>query len=271
MFNYFPRNTGSVQQFMVPRDGIYKLEAWGAGITTCNIGSYTSGFISLNKDKIIYVYVGQSGISNIMTANQSWNGGGAVTSGYSDGNNFSGGGATDFRLVSGNWDDFSSLKSRIMVAGGGGGVVSAYDRLGFAGGLESIDSRHLFNGQEFIALKATQTSGYKFGIGASGDRTGGGGGYYGGNTTSQILNTSRTDHCASSGGSSFISGYPGCNAIKESSTESNIVHSDSPNHYSGYIFSNSVMLAGNAVMPSPSGGTETGHSGDGYCIISWIP
>ncbi|MFR6022531.1 MAG: glycine rich domain-containing protein [Clostridia bacterium] len=30
-----------------------------------------------------------------------------------------GGGATDIRLVSGEWNDFESLKSRIMVAGGG--------------------------------------------------------------------------------------------------------------------------------------------------------
>ena len=268
VFNY--NYTGASQTFTAPYTGTYKFEAWGAGITTCNIGSYTSGLISLNIGQIIYVYVGQSGITGIITANPSWNGGGAVTSGFSDGNNFSGGGATDFRLVSGNWDDFSSLKSRIMVAGGGGGVVSAYDRLGFAGGLESIDSRHLFNEQEFIALKATQTSGNKFGIGASGDRTGGGGGYYGGNTTSQILNTTRTDHCASSGGSSFVSGYPGCDAIDKLSTSDNIIHTGLPNHYSGYVFNNSQMIAGNASMPSPSGGTEIGHTGNGYARITFI-
>ncbi len=262
--------TGASQTFTAPYTGTYKFEAWGAGITTCNIGSYTSGLISLNKNQIIYVYVGQSGITGIITANPSWNGGGAVTSGCSDGNNYSGGGATDFRLISGNWDDFNSLKSRIMVAGGGGGVVSAYDRLGFAGGLESIDSRHLFYDQEFIALKVTQTSGYQFGIGAAGDRTGGGGGYYGGNTTSQILNTTRTEHCASTGGSSFISGYSGCNAISGSSTSDNITHTGSPNHYSGYVFTNSQMIAGNASMPSPSGGTEIGHAGNGYARITFV-
>ena len=32
-----------------------------------------------------------------------------------------GGGATDVRLVGGTWNSFSSLKSRIMVAGSGGG------------------------------------------------------------------------------------------------------------------------------------------------------
>jgi len=31
------------------------------------------------------------------------------------------------------------------------------------------------------------------------------------------------------------------------------------------------MKAGNEVMPSPTGGTETGHSGNGYCKITWHP
>ena len=72
------------------------------------------------------------------------------------------------------------------------------------------------------------------------------------------------------GGSSFISGYTGCDAISESSTEDNIIHTGQPNHYSGKVFTNPVMIAGNATMPKPNGGTETGHSGDGYAIISWI-
>jgi len=94
-------------------------------------------------------------------------------------------------------------------------------------------------------------------------QAGGGGGYYGG--ANSIV------HCGGSGGSSFISGHSGCNAIKESSTESSIIHTGSPNHYSGYMFTNSMMIAGNEPMPSPISGTETGHNGNGYCIISWIP
>ena len=31
------------------------------------------------------------------------------------------------------------------------------------------------------------------------------------------------------------------------------------------------MKAGDESMPSTSGGTETGHSGNGYCKITWMP
>ena len=94
--------------------------------------------------------------------------------------------------------------------------------------------------------------------------SGGGGGYYGGGASTR-------GHGGGGGGSSFISGHTGCNAISNSSTSSNIVHTGLPNHYSGYVFTNTVMKAGNEVMPSPTGGTETGHSGNGYCKITWHP
>ena len=92
-------------------------------------------------------------------------------------------------------------------------------------------------------------------------QTGGGGGYYAGGSG---------DHVGGSGGSSFISGYSGCDAISESSTEKAIVHTGQPNHYSGLVFTDTQMIDGAHVMPSPNGGSETGHSGDGACIISWF-
>jgi hypothetical protein len=97
--------------------------------------------------------------------------------------------------------------------------------------------------------------------------SGGGGGYYGGG---------HGTHPGSSwpgggGGSSFISGYSGCNAIAASSTASNIVHTGQPNHYSGYVFTDMQMLDGNTAMPSPTDGTETGHTGNGYAKITYIP
>ena len=111
-----------------------------------------------------------------------------------------------------------------------------------------------------------------FGIGGAHDYDnnhggGGGGGYYGGGGGG--YNASIVGSGA--GGSSFISGHTGCNAISESSTFSNIIHTGQPNHYSGYVFTNTVMKAGNESMPSPTGGTETGHSGNGYCKITWHP
>ncbi|WP_027452638.1 glycine-rich protein, partial [Segatella albensis] len=118
-----------------------------------------------------------------------------------------------------------------------------------------------------ISQGASQTSGYKFGIGQDGGRAGGGGGYYGGCAHG---NEGGLVGLRGSGGSSFISGYSGCDAIAESSTEDNIIHTGQPNHYSGKVFTNPVMIDGGSVMPSPTGGTETGHGGNGCCIISWI-
>ena len=39
---------------------------------------------------------------------------------------------------------------------------------------------------------------------------------------------------------------------------------------SSYYLTNASTIAGNASFPSPSGGTETGHSGNGYARISKI-
>ena len=58
-------------------------------------------------------------------------------------------GATDVRLIKGSWDNFESLKSRIMVAGGGGGI-SYYDNQGYligtgghAGGINAFDGDYV--------------------------------------------------------------------------------------------------------------------------------
>lgn len=65
-------------------------------------------------------------------------------------------------------------------------------------------------------------------------------------------------------GSSFVSGYTGCNAVNSSG-----VHTGSANHYSGYVFSSPTMIAGNASMPNTAGTvTEVGHSGNGYAKIT---
>ena len=91
---------------------------------------------------------------------------------------------------------------------------------------------------------------------------GGGGGYYGG---------SSSDECqdyGGGGGSSFISGHFGCDAIKSSSTEKEIVHTGQPYHYSGYFFRDSLMISGDKNMPAPDGGTEKGHSGNGAIRIT---
>ena len=61
------------------------------------------------------------------------------------------------------------------------------------------------------------------------------------------------------GGSSFISGHEGCNAILGNSTENNIEMSNQSIHYLGYRFFHTDMIDGNSLMPSPEGNKETGH------------
>ena len=79
---------------------------------------------------------------------------------------------------------------------------------------------------------------------SSGGYNGGGGGYYGG----------ATGHgTGGGGGSSYINGHAGCS-----------------DHASGKKFTNTVMIAGNTSMPSTSGGTETGRSGNGYAKITYL-
>ena len=291
-----------MQTFTAPLSTTYKIQCWGAsgGLPPQNgtdgfgvdpgMGGYTSGNINIPQNIGLYLYIGESPI--LRPATFCFNGGG--------GGEAPGGGATDIRLVGGEWNNFESLKSRIMVAGGGGGgfysLNTSNREPGHAGGLsgKSAYCTYKFNeveGSDYSGEGAQQTRGGRynrlkvrsdcdyehgdgiFGAGGygtwkNGDGTsssGGGSGYYGGAHGIHGGN----GWTGGGGGSSFISGYTGCDAIDESSTEDNIVHTGQPNHYSGYMFVHSVMIDGGSVMPSPSGGTETGHSGNGYCIITW--
>ena len=80
--------TGEEQYFRVPVDGQYKIELWGAGVSMSDnqnlnpsykYGSYTSGIINLNKNNMLYVYVGQKGEKQM--TEKTFNGGGGSTKG----------------------------------------------------------------------------------------------------------------------------------------------------------------------------------------------
>ena len=289
-----------MQTFTAPINTSYKIECWGASggnvyngwdeaksISYTNTvyggkGGYCLGWIVFSSNLNVYVYVGQSGEG---TQENTFNGGGTGGTAY---NAFSGGGATDVRLIDGTWNNFNSLKSRIIVTAGGGGAqhYRTGSDGGHAGGPSGQDGPYSCLPEHHVysaPTGATQISGGKggkgetyrgydgtFGIGANCDIIdhggGGGGGYYGGGGGS----SSHFIVASGAGGSSFISGYLGCDAISSSSTEENIIHTGQPNHYSGYVFTNPVMIDGGSIMPKPKGGTETGHTGNGYCIISWI-
>ncbi|MBQ8131229.1 MAG: hypothetical protein IJ193_01920, partial [Bacilli bacterium] len=269
--------TGDVQEFLVPYDGTYKIELWGAQggegrkhwntLRSGGLGAYTTGEINLKKNQLLYVYVGQKGIvggtaSKFTGGAGGYNGGGK---GGNDGNKDDapepaggGGGATDIRLKKDEWSEFASLQSRIMVAGGGGG--GCFGNLGAAGGIQTA---------------ATNT----FGIGGNGyaytaGSGGGGGGYLGGKSVNQ-------DSGLGNGGTSYISGHDGSKAIKINAKKSSLSYETTSNHYSGLVFNNTKMVDGEGYewtttkaesstgMPTHDGtSTMTGNSGNGYAKIT---
>jgi len=278
------------QQSITLAAGKYKMECWGAQGGTGGYqgtaggkGGYTKGEISFISSKTMYVYVGQKGGSNsgIYGVGGSFNGGGGGGKGIHNWpGGCAGGGASDIRLESGVWSNASSLKSRLMIAAGGGGA-GTNSTPAAAGGLNGYNCTT--RGGSLI-YGATQITGYAFGWGCTG-RTcttaylcgaegngGGGGGYYGGSAyTGQGTNTD----AGGAGGSSFISGHNGCNAINSSGT-----HTGQSIHYSGLYFTNTVMIDGAGYqwttakggyvgMPNLTGtGTMTGNTGNGQVRIS---
>jgi len=310
--------TGNSQEFKVPQNGTYKIELWGAsgGKTyydsdenLISNGGYTKGKISLPKNNKLYFYVGGNGVKEDSTAIGGYNGGGNSSKNTNNMSGPSGGGATDIRIINGNWNDFASLKSRIMVAAGGGGSMISYITLknhSHGGGLNGYDAynslyqsymgkggNQINGGEQPIKHDCAQTNGEtgKFGIGGTGGISknsashgggaGGGAGYYGGSGGSGLCN----GVFGAGGGSSFISGHNGCDAISEQSTEDNIIHTGQSIHYSGLYFTETEMIdgagykwtdhkledLGSIGMPTHSGiGTMTGNNDNGYAKITLV-
>ena len=257
--------TGRQDYTPILKDCKYQMECWGASggklygsyetMSTGGRGGYTKGTIKLTTANIssypkLYVYVGQKGSDwngpDNPSANcpTSWNGGGAAY------NACGGGGATDIRLSTGNqaasiWNNATSLASRIMVAGAGGGA-NDYGFGGAGGGI---------NGQ--IGITSPASEGKSSGSGTGGSQTGGGtgkasggigygggvsdydggaggGGYYGGGQGSTHASS------VGGGGSSYISGLSGCT-----------------NHSSGLKFDPAVTYPGTVAVYTASGPTGT--------------
>jgi len=260
----------------------------------------------LQQGNILYVYVGGKGTENGIGG---WNGGaskkGISDSGtaYSD-DSSGGGGATDVRLAIGN------LYSRIIVAGAGGGLNyyqnwASGSKGGDAGGL--IGPKFPSRTQPAVCYNygGTQTEGGKsqksssgctgnngsFGLGGSGHWGNGGGGWYGGsggsNTPYPYNQSSGTQggEIAGGGGSSFISGHPGC--VSHTSYRGSATNIVKYNNVE-YFFSSTKMIDGSGMewtttnsnqtagdktstMPTPPGGTiSLGNVGNGYCRITGI-
>ena len=253
--------------------GTYKFEAWGSAGNgfAPGKGAFVEGKIVLFEQKTLYFYIGtNTGFNSAIVRSKI---------------HFQkAGGATDVRIVPGEWNDFESLKSRILVAGGGGSAEWQCSKGGDAGlngttGYGCYSTEGVLS-QEIFCNGGTQTSGgfgaektliygyYRssvngsFGSSADGivsnDFGGiGGGGYYGG--------ASMDYSGAGGGGSSFISGHYGCDAIHESSSsKENIIHTHQSVHYSRLMFYNTIISNGTFVIPhfkksfSGKGNTDVG-------------
>lgn len=255
--------TGAVQSVTLPK-GTYKLECWGAqgGYSSSNSGievgmggkgGYSAGTITLNQKTPIYIYAGGVGsISGNGKADGGFpNGGSSWASSTSEGAG-GGGGSSDIRIGT------DSLYARVIVAGGGGGGGEDNETGGYGGGETGGTSGSGTPGSQ------TAPSGY-FGIGGhtSYDGGGGGGGWYGaypaGGQTTPATGSSGSDTSGSPGGSGYV---------YTSATASNYPSGCLLN--SSYYLSAAKTIAGNTSFTSPTGSSETGHSGNGYCRITVI-
>lgn len=101
-------------------------------------------------------------------------------------------------------------------------------------------------GGEFGKGNNQDITNYRYASGA------GGGGWYGGGSTYSDSSTSYIN--SSGGGSGFVN------------TAANIGYR--PSGYTGFQLDSGETKAGNVSFPSPNGGNETGHSGNGYARIT---
>ena len=256
--------TGAVQNVTL-NAGTYKLEVWGAQGGNYNTtytggkGGYSYGTLTLNNTTNLYVYVGkqaQTITTNRTVTTGGFNGGGNGFNRYYSGTYTyaqGGGGATDIRIGQ------DSLYSRVIVAGGGsgatnrtngyygGGTSGGTGLSGYAGSQTSAGT----NGSFGTGGSAT-TSGNNYKYGSAG----GGGGWYGGGASTSFGDGTNYD-TYSGGGSGYVytsstaSNYPSGNLLT-----------------STYYLTNAATVVGNTSFTSTSGGTETGHSGDGYAKIT---
>ena len=245
------------------KPAVYRIECWGSsGDTqysgTPGLGAYTSGSIYISKEEEFYVYIGNTGFFNAIKGYDEPIGGSHP------------GGATDVRTSTAEkWWYEESLISRIMVAAGGGGAEGSSNKGGHGGTITGGTS-YYFESENKQCSGATQTGSSpcenptdnhksytgSFGSGGqtvpfNGDYGGfGGGGYYGGTSFDWAYG-------GSGGSSQSNTGHVGCDAVTDSPNP--IKHTKQSIHYSKYVFTNTTMIAGNEIMPLPSG-SEGIHS-----------
>ena len=221
--------TGSEQTFVAPVTGVYKLETWGAqgGNTSfTNIGSHIGGYggysigkLILEKNKTLYINVGERGSECKVQGTEctgGYNGGGSSEStNLGNDNAGTGAGATHIALSSGLLSTLENTQSNILIVSGGGGGSyswkvdnnaadggSAGGYIGSAG-LIAVNYKNYSSGFGGTQTLGGNGGGFRgisgsFGQGGNGwtiGAAGGGAGFYGGGSSA---------HNGAGGGSGYI-------------------------------------------------------------------
>lgn len=293
-FNY----TGAVQEWTAPASGKYKLEVWGAqggsgsdnsgSIDLGGLGGYSTGIVYLEKNTNIYIYVGQKGIDSLgnkttgIASSGGFNGGangGTKNNSSSSSNGGGGGGASDIRI---NQD---SLYARIIVAGAGGGRGYTTESTGGIGGgttggssiYKSVENggtggTQIAGGSCTSTYTGTKGENGSLGLGGTGGTSSSGAGGGGGRwwlvwwPEAEIPETEILVKVGG-GGSGWVyteEAYTNwaANSVEGKSGEWKLDEK--------YYLTDAQTIAGSESFKSPSGETETGHSGNGYAKITWV-
>jgi len=192
--------TGNYVQFVIPQDGIYEFEVWGASggeakgdnlVAEGGLGGHSKGYKKMKKDEVIYVYNGGSPNGTSYGANGGGNGYNYASSKqYGAG----GGGSTHVATKpyglgtnSSSGPSYANRSSILIVAGGGGGggIDNGTAHKGGEGGGErgGNGSGGALGGRQ---ISTSSSPSENFGMGdyysSSGTASsGGGGGWFGGN------------------------------------------------------------------------------------------
>ena len=278
----------SAQSKTIEVSGYYYLQVWGAqggyrsSSTYAGKGGYSKGYVYLNQGDIIYIYTGGAGGSGTSGCGSTICKGGYNGGGYRY-KYYGGGGGTDIRINS------TSLYARVIVAGGGGSDGATNKKGMYGGGTKGGSSTENYTANtNYCGKGGTQTySGYSasytittqatsglnsnsknyyaggFGFGgggvylSNGYGGAGGGGWYGG--SGNVPDSSGDDDRGGGGGSGYV---------YTSSTASSYPSGCLLN--SSYYMSNAATYAGNTSFESTTGGSETGHSGNGYAKVTYV-
>ena len=290
VFNGIYDYSSGVQTVPIEVSGYYYLQVWGAQggsyneeIAPGGNGGYSKGYIYLNAGDTLYINTGGKGGYGTSNSSTTTSGGGVNGGGSAGYRGGAGGGATDIRI---NQND---LYSRVIVAGGGGGSFyqssSIYALGGGGGGVTGVAGEHYNSSYAYYSGKGgTQTAGGSggtaeekayygnvgvFGIGGNtGTRYqstsiysngAGGGGWYGGGAAGHYNGETNNRYAGGGGGSGYVytestaSSYPNGCLLNDS-----------------YYLTNASTHAGNTAFESTTGGTETGHEGNGYAKVTYV-